>query len=135
MPIRSGYARDVFVVTSGEMMSLYAANNICEAVKGFRRDGYARFGGLIQNSRNVKDENELIDRAAEEMGSEVVYRVPRSPVVQECEERRTTVISGAPDSEQADEYRRLAHLLYERSEDVSGGMRLGKEDDSDCDCM
>ena len=134
MPIRSGYARDVFVVTSGEMMSLYAANNICEAVKGFRRDGYARFGGLIQNSRNIRDEDVLVDRAAEEMGSRTVYRVPRSPVVQECEDMRTTVISGAPDSEQAEEYRRLAQILYDNSEDVSGGMRLGNSEDSGCSC-
>ncbi len=133
MPIRNGYARDVFVVTSGEMMSLYAANNISEAVKGFRQDGYARFGGLIQNSRNVKDENDLVDKAATEMGTEVVYRVPRSPTVQACEGRRTTVISGAPDSEQAEEYRRLAQILYDRSENVSGGMRLG-DGGSGCDC-
>lgn len=134
MPIRNGYARDVFVVTSGEMMSLYAANNIAEAVKGFRVDGYARFGGLIQNSRNVKDENDLVDRAAAEMGSEVVYRVPRSPEVQRCEDMRTTVVSGAPDSEQANEYRRLAQLLYDRSEDISGGMRLGDEEITGCEC-
>jgi nitrogenase iron protein NifH len=43
MPIRNGYARDVFVVTSGEMMSLYAAHNIAMAVEGFKDDGYARF--------------------------------------------------------------------------------------------
>ncbi|MCQ2079078.1 MAG: nitrogenase iron protein NifH [archaeon] len=134
MPIRNGYARDVFVVTSGEMMSLYAANNICEAVKGFKRDGYARFGGLIQNSRNVKDEDDLVDRAAAEMESQVVFRVPRSPTVQLCEDRRMTVISGEPGSEQADEYRKLAQLLYDRSENVSGGMRLGGDDDLDCDC-
>ncbi len=134
MPIRNGYARDVFVVTSGEMMSLYAANNICEAVNGFRCDGYAKFGGLIQNSRNVKDENGLIDKAAAEMDSEVIYRLPRSPTVQECEGRRTTVVSGLPDSEMAEEYRRLAQLLYERSEDVSGGMRLGNDNDTGCCC-
>ncbi len=133
MPIRNGYARDVFVVTSGEMMSLYAANNIYEAVRGFKQDGYARFGGLIQNSRNVRDEDSIVDRAAEEMGTEVVYRVPRSPTVQACEDRRTTVVSGAPDSEQAEEYRRLAQILYDRSENVSGGMKLG-DGESGCDC-
>lgn len=132
MPIRNGYARDVFVVTSGEMMSLYAASNISEAVNGFKRDGYARFDGLIQNSRNVKDENEVVDKAASEMGTDVVFRVPRSPTVQMCEDQRMTVISGAPDSEQADEYRRLAQILYDKSENVSGGMRLG--DDDGCGC-
>lgn len=133
MPIRNGYARDVFVVTSGEMMSLYAASNIASAVEGFRDDGYARFGGLIQNSRNVKDEDSLVDAAAAEMGSRAVYRLPRSPEVQACEALKTTVVSGAPDSLMAEEYRKLAHLLEEMSEDVSGGMRLGGSPEG-CDC-
>ena len=133
MPIRNGYARDVFVVTSGEMMSLYAAHNIATAVEGFKADGYARFGGLIQNSRNVEDEDALVDKAASEIGTDVVYRLPRSPDVQVCEERRMTVVSGLPDSDQAEEYRRLAHILLERSEDVSGGMSM-KHEDTGCDC-
>ena len=33
MPIRNGYADEVYIVTSGEMMSLYAATNIVSAVK------------------------------------------------------------------------------------------------------
>ena len=36
MPIRGGYADDVCIVTSGEMMSLYAATNISHAVKSRR---------------------------------------------------------------------------------------------------
>lgn len=134
MPIRNGYARDVFVVTSGEMMSLYAANNIAQAVEDFRQDGYARFGGLIQNSRNVKDEDSLVDRAAEEMRSRVLYRLPRSPTVQSCEEQGVTVVSGAPASEMAQRYRELAKLLMDSTEDVSGGLRLGGSDDAGCDC-
>ncbi len=131
MPIRNGYARDVFVVTSGERMSLYAANNIASAVNDFRQDGYARFGGLIQNSRGVEDEDSLIDEAASNMGSEVVFRLPRSQTVQACEKMTRTVISGAPDSEMAELYRNLARTIYDRSEDISGGMKL--EDYTGCD--
>ena len=133
MPIRNGYARDVFVVTSGEMMSLYAAHNIATAVEGFGADGYARFGGLIQNSRNVDGEDSLVNQAAAEIGTEVVYRVPRSSDVQACESRMTTVVSGMPDSPQAQEYRRLAKILLEKSEDTTGGMSL-KNNDMGCDC-
>ena len=113
-------------------MSLYAASNIAEAVAGFKEDGYARFGGLIQNSRGVAGEDGLVDKAAAEMGSRTVYRVPRSPTVQECEARLTTVVSGAPESAQADEYRRLAQTLYDLSEDVAGAMRLGPPGGCDC---
>ncbi len=123
MPIRNGYANDIFVVTSGEMMSLYAAGNIVSAVRDFSDSGYARFGGLIQNSRNVKDEDRKVTEAAEELGTEVIAKIPRSDVVQECESRSVTVMEGAPDSEQANLYRKLAETLLERSKDVAGGLR------------
>ena len=124
MPIRNGYARDVFVVTSGEMMSLYAASNIAEAVRGFEGDGYARLRGLIQNSRNVVEESELIDRAAAEMSLDVIFRLKRDPVVQECEAKGMTVVEGAPDSEMATAYRRLSEKFLSLTEDADGGMRF-----------
>jgi nitrogenase iron protein NifH len=123
MPIRNGFAKDVFIVTSGEMMSLYAANNIAEAVKSFAADGYARLGGLIQNSRAVESENEIIDKAASEIGTKVIARIPRDPAVQRCEALGKTVVEGEPDSEQAKKYRELADTLFNLSEDISGGMR------------
>ena len=123
MPIRNGYAKDVFIVTSGEMMSLYAANNIAEAVKGFSADGYARLGGLIQNSRNIESENEIVDKAASEIGTNVIARISRDPSVQRCEALGKTVVEGEPDSAQADLYRALAEKLLSSSEDISGGMR------------
>jgi len=128
MPIRNGYARDVFVVTSGERMSLYAASNIATAVNDLKSDGYARFRGLVQNSRGIADEDMLIDRAAQDLGTEVVFRLPRSPTVQRCEGMGRTVVSGEPDSEMASMYRELARKLYDTSENVSGGMRI---DDTD----
>lgn len=123
MPIRNGYAKDVFIVTSGEMMSLYAANNIAEAVKGFSADGYARLGGLIQNSRNIESEDDIVNKAAAEMGTEIIARISRDPSVQRCEALGKTVVEGEPDSEQAERYRTLAEKLLTSSEDISGGMR------------
>ena len=131
MPIRNGYARDVFVVTSGERMSLYAARNIATAVNDFKQDGYARFGGLIQNSRGVEDEDRLVLEAAKEIGSEMIFRLPRSPTVQQCESKDSTVVSGAPDSDMANLYRKLSKVLLDRSEDISGGMKI--DDYSGCD--
>ncbi|TQS79744.1 MAG: nitrogen fixation protein NifH [Methanomassiliicoccales archaeon Mx-03] len=127
MPIRNGYARDVFVVTSGEMMALYAASNIAYAVNDLTHDGYARLGGLIQNSRGVKDEDELVDRAAGEMGTSVIHRLPRDPAVQRCEDRGMTVVQGESDSDMAASYRELADKLLAASEDSSGGMRFEGE--------
>ncbi len=124
MPIRNGYARDVFIVTSGEMMSLYAASNIAYAVNDFTQDGYARLGGLIQNSRGVEDEDSLVDRASSEMGTPVIHRIGRDPTVQRCESKGRTVVSAEPESPLASSYRDLATKIFDVSEDISGGMRL-----------
>ena len=41
-PIRDGYADEIFIVTSGEKMALYAAANIIKAVENFKSRGYAQ---------------------------------------------------------------------------------------------
>ncbi len=113
MPIRGGYADDVCIVTSGEMMSLYAASNIANAVKSFGKRGYASLKGLILNAKNIEDENDLVNKAAAELGTKVVYRIPRDPVVQQAEAQGKTVVEAFSDSEMASHYKRLAKLLLE----------------------
>ena len=113
MPIRGGYAQQVFIVTSGEMMSLYAAANIAHAVESFGKRGYARLGGLIQNCRNVEDEDALVARAAAECGSRVVSVIPRDRAVQQAENQGMTVIEALPDSPMAGAYSRLADQVLE----------------------
>ena len=54
-PIRDNYADEVIIVTSGEKMSLFAANNIYQAVENFKDSNYARVRGVILNKRNVPD--------------------------------------------------------------------------------
>ena len=68
-PIREGYAEKVLIVTSGEKMALYAANNINQAVKNFEDRSYARVEGLILNHRNVDHETEKVQKFAQERSS------------------------------------------------------------------
>ena len=119
MPIRNGYARDVFIVTSGEMMSLYAASNIAHAISNFGSRGYARYSGVILNSRNVENELETVNEALKEIGGSVVSVIPRDGVVQQAEDQGKTVIEAFPESHQADCYRKLAEEILARSEDVA----------------
>jgi len=91
MPLRKGYAQEVYIVTSGELMSIYAAENIATAVSQFSKKGYAHLRGIIQNSRNVENEDQLVDRLATEIGVRVVTRIPRDKIVQDCESHRHTV--------------------------------------------
>jgi len=111
MPIRGGYADEVCIVTSGEMMSLYAAANIAHAVKSFGKRGYASMRGLILNAKNIENENELVDKAAAEIGTSVIYRLPRHPLVQQAEAQGKTVVEAFPDSDMTAYYRELATLL------------------------
>jgi nitrogenase iron protein NifH len=108
MPIREGKAQEIYIVTSGEMMAMYAANNIARGILKYAHTGGVRLGGLICNSRNVNCEAELIEELARRLGTQMIHFVPRSKQVQEAELRRMTVIEYSPDHPQADEYRQLA---------------------------
>ena len=111
MPIRNGYADELYVVTSGEMMSLYAADNIVRAVKNQGRLGYARVKGLILNKKNVEKEDETVVKAAQEMETQVAFVFPRDKIVQEAEASRKTVVEAFPESEMARLYLRFAEKI------------------------
>ena len=111
MPIRDGKAKEIYIVVSGEMMAMYAANNICKGIVKFAEAGGVRLGGLICNSRKVDNEAELIQMLAERLGTRMVHFVPRDNVVQRAEINRKTVIDFEPSAHQADEYRQLGKAI------------------------
>lgn len=108
MPMRSGYADKVFIITSGENMSIHAAANIAVAVENFKDRGYAELGGLILNRRNVKDEEKKVAELSDDIHSTIVGTLDRSEVVQAAEGLQKTVIEAFPESEMAEQYRKLA---------------------------
>ncbi len=93
-PIREGYAQDVLIVTSGEKMALYAANNICKAVKNFEDRGYASVRGILLNRRNVANEREKVEAFAAEHDLPILADIPRSDDIIRFEEQGKTVIEG-----------------------------------------
>jgi len=111
MPIRGGYADEVVIVTSGEMMSLYAAANIASAVKSFGVRGYASLRGLIYNSKNIDGEDALVEKAAAEIGTEIICRLPRDPMIQAAEAVGATVVEAFPEGEMAGRFRALATMF------------------------
>jgi nitrogenase iron protein NifH len=113
MPIREGKAQEIYIVVSGEMMAMYAANNICKGIVKFAEAGGVRLGGLICNSRNVDREADLINALAEKLGTQMIHFVPRDNMVQKAEINRKTVIDFDPEHGQADEYRALAKKIDE----------------------
>ena len=113
MPIRQGKAQEIYIVTSGEMMAMYAANNIAKGVLKYAHSGGVRLGGLICNSRNTDNEAELIEELARRLNTHMIHFIPRNNVVQHAELRRMTVLEYDPTCGQADEYRQLAQKIDE----------------------
>ena len=111
MPIRDGKAEEIYIVCSGEMMAMYAANNICKGIMKYAESGSVRLGGLICNSRNVDNEREMIEELAKKIGTQMIYFVPRDNDVQRAEINRMTVIEWNPKAPQADHYRNLAKAI------------------------
>ena len=113
MPIREGKAKEIYIVVSGEMMAMYAANNICKGIVKFAEAGGVRLGGLICNSRKVDNERALIEQLAKKLSTQMIHFVPRDNVVQRAEINRKTVIEFDATAGQADEYRALAKAIDE----------------------
>ncbi len=116
-PIRHSYAEEVYIVTSGEYMSLYAANNIAASIKLFAQQGLnVRMAGIIGNLRNVEKEEEIITGFAQKLGVPVVQFIPRSELVQKAELQGKTVIEAYPESGQAGIYFNLAAKVLDNRE-------------------
>ena len=113
MPLREGKAQEIYIVASGEMMALYAANNIAKGILKYANTGGCRLGGIICNSRKVDGEAALVEAFAKELGSQMIHFVPRENMVQRAEIHKKTVIEFDPECAQADEYRTLAKKIDE----------------------
>lgn len=111
MPIREGKAQEIYIVTSGEMMAMYAANNIARGILKYAHSGGVRLGGLICNERQVAHEVALIEELARRLNTQMIHFVPRDNQVQQAELRRMTVVEFSPAHKQAQEYRTLAEKI------------------------
>lgn len=118
VPLRREYADAVCLVTSGEFMSIYAANNILKGVRNF--DGSsARVAGLIFNGRGLEGEDEMVERFARAVDLPILARVPRSALFAQAEKEARTVMEMFPDSVLARVIGTLSRYVIRASEDPS----------------
>lgn len=115
MPIREGKAQEIYIVASGEMMAMYAANNISRGILKYANSGGVRLAGLICNERKTDREAELLSALAQRLSTTMIHFVPRDNVVQHAELRRMTVVEYDPACKQADEYRTLAKKIVDNT--------------------
>ena len=112
-PIREGYASQVLIVTSGEKMALYAANNINSAVKNFADRSYATVRGVVFNRRNVENEEEKVREFVQKNGLEIVADIPRSNDIIRFEDMGKTVVEGDADLDVSKRFLDLAQMLID----------------------
>lgn len=113
MPIRDGKAEEVYIVASGEMMAIYAANNICKGVLKYAKSSGVRLGGIICNSRKVDREEEFVKEFAASIGTHMIHFVPRDNIVQKAEFNKKTVVEYDETENQAKEYGILAKKIID----------------------
>ncbi len=118
VPIREGFAKEVYIVVSGELLSLYAANNICKAIKRYGPRSGVGLGGIIGNLRQVPNEVQLIESFSESIGSRVIGIIPRDSIVQQAESKRKTILEYDPKSKLSSVFIELAKRIEENEEFV-----------------
>ncbi|WP_067259315.1 Ni-sirohydrochlorin a,c-diamide reductive cyclase ATP-dependent reductase subunit [Methanobrevibacter cuticularis] len=111
VPLKENYADEVFIVTSGEYMSLYAANNISKGIKKLK----GNLGGIICNCKGIENEQIIVESFAKRIGTNVIGTIPRDELVQKSEIEAKTLIEKYPDSNQAKKYEKLAKNIFENN--------------------
>ena len=114
VPLREDFADEVYIVTSGEYMALYAANNICRGIKKLK----SNLGGIICNCRGIENEVQIVSEFANRIGSKVIGIIPHSEMVQKSEIDAKTVVEKFGESKQAGLYRKLAEALHSNEDFV-----------------
>ncbi|MDR0912525.1 MAG: Ni-sirohydrochlorin a,c-diamide reductive cyclase ATP-dependent reductase subunit [Methanobrevibacter sp.] len=107
VPLREDYADEVCIVTSGEYMSLYAANNISKGVKKLK----GNLAGIICNCKGISNEIAIVESFAQKIGTKVIGIIPRDETVQMSEIEAKTVVEKFPESKMAQKYLNLAKKL------------------------
>lgn len=111
VPLRQEYADRVYIVTSGEFMAIYAANNILRGLSHYSGEG-PRAGGILFNSRGLEEEDERVARFAEAVGLPVLVKIPRDEVFPQAENQGKCVVEAYPDSPVAKLFGELAEKIW-----------------------
>jgi nitrogenase iron protein NifH len=112
-PLRDGFAKETYLVTSGELEALYQVTNVMGALERFSQRSGAKMGGLIVNLKGMDREEEIVNDFAEKVGTQVLGINPFSQLVKECSGRAQTVFENHADSAEANRYRRLGEAVMQ----------------------
>jgi nitrogenase iron protein NifH len=113
-PMKNGFSSEIYIVTTEELMSLYAANNICHAVNSINEQfsTQIRVGGLIYNAR-ASAGAPVVNRFSEWVGVPVIATLPRSDLVKQADLQQTCVTCLYPESDLSRLFEQLAGRVLE----------------------
>lgn len=115
VPLRQEYADVVYIVTSGEFMSIYAANNILRGVKNYDVTK-VRVGGIIFNHRGIEDEEGRVNRFARAAGLPVCISFPRNDLFFQAEQMGQTIVEAFGGSSLARRFVLLARRIMDQKD-------------------
>ena len=119
-PLRFGLGRDVYIVSSEETASLFAANNIARvAAEAYLQD--VSLGGIIFNLRQNDARPEVLEAFASRLGGAIAAVLPRDPVILDAEDCGMTVFDHAPNAAMGARFHSLAARIARRGGAVPGG--------------
>ena len=72
----------------------------------------AKLGGIIGNLRELKNEEEILAKFAEMMGTQVVGFIPYSEKIKECSGKGVTLYQLAPQTKECDAFRALSKNIW-----------------------
>ena len=110
IPMRPEHSDVIVIVTSGEYMSLFAANNIMKGSRQFEK-GSGRVAGLLLNRRGLENEDSLVEAFASATGVPIIGRMDRSEIFRQASSKGCTVCEYDPSSPEAEGFRSMAESL------------------------
>ena len=112
-PMREQAADQVYLVTTDDYMSLYAANNICRGICKYAVSGDIRLSGIIRNCRSSVGELGVAEKFADSIGSRVIGVLPMDRAISLAEIQHKTVVEAFPDAPVTGAFHALAGSLLE----------------------
>ncbi|MDD5654065.1 MAG: AAA family ATPase [Candidatus Omnitrophota bacterium] len=126
-PLKLNFAEKVFIAISEELASLYAANNIAQAVLHYKNNGIY-LGGLILNLRDNNADLKHVSRFAKKLNADILAKIPRSKKITDAEHRNNTAVEAYPSSDVARIFSGLAKDILECKKTSSRKLRyIGEE--------
>ncbi len=105
-------ASEVYIVSDGDFMTIYAANRLVEAIRWIHAeyDSRVKLGGIICNA--VKGDPEFVQQFARAVGSEVIAVIERSPLFVQCGLEGIPIVKKHPDSQPTAAIREIARRMW-----------------------